>query len=124
MEELVGLERVRRWCDDRIPEAARERVRLILEDGAIVELRAPMIREAHDRWLRREVARLRWSGASETWSLEWHDGMRWRRYSKLLPARDVEPLLREIARDSCGLFWPRGRSSSGGEERSADVALT
>jgi hypothetical protein len=111
-----------------VPEGARERFRVVLErvpgGATVVELRRPLIGARGGSWLRREVARLRWSEQAKAWSVDWHDGRRWRRYSKLAPTASLERLMNEIGSDSCGLFWPRRSGRSGGEERSTDVALT
>lgn len=120
------LAQVRDWCERVIPADAGTRARVECEDSedcvTLVERRAPWTGVQGGAWSRREIARLRYSQHSGTWTVEWDDGSRWRAYTRRPPSSLVIELLREIERDRCGVFWssPPG---SGGEERRRDVAL-
>lgn len=52
------------------------------------------------------VARLRYVGTTQLWTLYYHRHTgRWERYPLLAPTRRIDELLTEIDRDPICLFW-------------------
>ena len=72
-----GIARVRRWCRRRVPEHARDRVRVECDVGprnlTIVECRPAWREGTGSEWTRLPVARLRYARAARTWALHWRD---------------------------------------------------
>jgi hypothetical protein len=102
--------RVRRWCDQRVPEHARDQVRVECDISpqhlTIVERRAPWRQDAGTEWTRFPIARLRYSQATRTWTLYWRDrNLRFHTYEQLKPSPDIGDLLAEIDRDPTAVFW-------------------
>ncbi|MCW2913307.1 MAG: hypothetical protein JWN52_1375 [Actinomycetia bacterium] len=98
----TDLARVGRWCERRIPERARDQVRLEYEVRGttliIVERRVPW--DAQDteygpEWTARPVAQLRHS--AQGWRLYWPDrNTRWHLVDDVPAAASVVPLLEAI----------------------------
>jgi hypothetical protein len=106
----IDVARVQRWCEAHVPERARHQVRLECEvDGSyltIVERRAPWRADFGPDWTRLPVARLRYTKASEKWTLYWRDrNLRFHRYDHIKPSAHVAELIDEIDRDPTGIFW-------------------
>jgi hypothetical protein len=63
---------VRPWCEQRVPEHARDQVRMECDTGArhltIVECRPPWREGTGPEWTRFPIARLRYTQATRTWS--------------------------------------------------------
>ncbi len=109
MPEL-DVVRVRRWCEQRVPAHARDRVRVECEVGprhlTIVECRPPWRAGIDPAWTRLPIARLRYIKTTRRWSLYWRDRrLRFHAYDRLAPSPHVDDLLREIASDPAAIFW-------------------
>jgi hypothetical protein len=105
----LDLARVRRWCETRVPEHARHKVRIECEvdgrDLMIVERHPPWRPEA-EQWIRTPVARFRYLRSRRVWRLYWIDSNgRRREYPGLPFAPDVADLLVELDEDPTALFW-------------------
>jgi hypothetical protein len=106
----VDLHRVRAFCAARVPEHARNQVRLEADvEGCrvtIVESRAPWRPEYGPAWTRSAVASLRYSPTHHHWTLFWidHNG-RWHRYQRTPPTATIDSLLHELKRDPEHIFW-------------------
>jgi hypothetical protein len=63
------VERVRRWCRQRVPEHLRDRVRVECDAGpghlTIVECRPPWRNDMSPDWTRFPIARLRYTKAAK-----------------------------------------------------------
>lgn len=103
----IHLRQIARWCERRIPQRARDQVRVEHtvrgSTVTIVEARAPWREDLGPEWTRRPVAQLR------------HDGARWRLYrpdrnTRWHPLQDVAaeispaPLL-EVIDEPGRAFW-------------------
>ncbi|WP_439647027.1 DUF3024 domain-containing protein [Blastococcus haudaquaticus] len=104
------MARVRRWCRDRVPERARDQVRVEADvsgrDVTIVERRPPWSQTAGDDWTTIPVARLRYLTSRGVWRLYWRDrDERWHEYADLPFAATVDELLAELDSDPTALFW-------------------
>jgi hypothetical protein len=102
--------RVRRWCDQRVPDTVRDQVRVECEVAArhltIVECRPPWREDMGTEWTRFPIARLRYSKGSRSWALYWRDrNLRFHVYDRVAPSSGVEELLQEIGRDPTAIFW-------------------
>ena len=73
----LDVARVRRWCDQRVPEHARDQVRVECEVGArhltVVERRPPWPADVGPVWTRLPVARLTYTKSNRTWTLYYRD---------------------------------------------------
>jgi hypothetical protein len=106
----LDIARVRRWCGQRVPEHARDKVRVECDIGprqlTIVECRPPWRQDTGPEWTRFPIARLRYTQATTTWTLYWRDrNLRFHLYDQLEPSPDIDDLLREIDRDPTAIFW-------------------
>jgi hypothetical protein len=106
----LDIARVRRWCEQHVPEHARDQVRVECDIGprhlTIVECRPPWRQGIGPDWTRFPIARLRYTQATRTWTLYWRDrNLRFHRYDQLEPSPDISNLLDEIDRDPIAIFW-------------------
>ena len=109
MPEL-DVERVRRWCRQRVPGHLRDQVQVECDAGpgylTIVECRPPWRNDMGTEWTRFPIARLCYTKAAKRWSLYWRDrNLRFHRYDQLPPSRHVGDLLQEIDCDPTATFW-------------------
>jgi Protein of unknown function (DUF3024) len=106
----LDVARVRRWCAARVPEHARDQVRVECQAAArhltIVERRAPWRTDRGSEWTSFPIARLHYTAADHSWTLYWRDrNLRFHRYDLLAPSTRVDDLLTEIDRDPTCIFW-------------------
>jgi hypothetical protein len=106
----LDVERVRRWCRQRVPEHLRDQVRVECDAGpgylTIVECRPPWRNDMGTEWTRFPIARLRYTKAAKRWSLYWRDrNLRFHRYDQFPPSPHVDDLLQEVDRDPTAIFW-------------------
>ena len=106
----LDVQRVRRWCSQRVPGHLRDQVRVECDAGAghltIVECRPPWRNDMGAEWTRFPIARLRYTKAAKRWSLYWRDrNLRFHRYDQLPPSPRVDDLLHELDRDPIAIFW-------------------
>ena len=104
----ADVERVRRWCADKVPVDHQDRVRVVCEVGplhlTVVEQHPPW--DGGADWTSSPVARLRWTQSRREWSLYWVDGNgQFRAYDPARHAGTVVPLLAAVERDEAALFW-------------------
>jgi hypothetical protein len=106
----VATQQLARFCEERIPKAARAQIRLefAVKGPAItlVERRAPWDQQLEGTWTTQPIAQLRYDAGTATWALYWprHTG-RWHRYEQVCATSDVASLLAEIDADPDGVFW-------------------
>lgn len=106
----LDVARVQRWCAERVPERARHQVRVECHAAprylTIVERRAPWRENLGSEWSSVPIARLRYTTAGKTWTLNWRDrNLRFHRYDQMAPSHQVEDLLAELDRDPTRIFW-------------------
>ncbi len=106
----LDVARVRRWCDQRVPEHALHQVRLECQVAArhltIVERRAPWREDFGPEWSSFPIARLRYTANNKMWTLYWRDrNLRFHLYVHLAPSDSVQELLSEMDLDPTGIFW-------------------
>jgi hypothetical protein len=106
----LDVQRLRRWCAQRVPEHLRDQLRVDRDARAgyltIVECRPPCREGLGREWTRFPIARLRYARATRSWTLYWSDrNLRFHRYDQLPPSPYVEDLLQEIDRDPVAIFW-------------------
>lgn len=101
---------IRELCAARIPDHARDEVRVEVEEGpqaaTIVECRPPWREDYGPEWTRSPIARLRYGRSTGLWTLYYrrHTG-RWERYPLLTSTRQISELLAEIEDDPICIFW-------------------
>src|SRR5450755_3798237 len=105
----LDIVHVRRWCEQRVPEHARDQVRVECDISprhlTIVECRPPWRQDIGPEWTRFPIARLRYTQATRTWTLYWRDrNLRFHLYDQLEPSPDIGDLLREVDRDPTAIF--------------------
>jgi hypothetical protein len=102
-------EHVALFCANRIPENARDHVRLERrwngDSLTISERRAPWREDIGTDWTSQDIAQLRYDASTGTWALYWATNRGWLLYDRLEPAGDVGPLLAEVGEDPHGCFW-------------------
>ena len=102
----LDIARIRRWCEDRVPQRARYQVHLEVEVVGtvvtIVERRAPW--DGVGEWSSNPRARLRFRAAR--WWLYWSDrNGRFHLYDLAGPWARISQALDELAADPTAIFW-------------------
>ena len=106
----LDVARVRRWCQQRVPEHVRSQVKVEYDVTprhlTIVECRPPWRADPGTEWTRLPIARLRYTKATRQWSLYWRDRhLRFHLYDRITPSPRIDDLLHEIDRDPIAIFW-------------------
>lgn len=106
----AAIQVVRRWAQDRTPEAFRDRTRVEVEVHprglTIVECSLMPAMDGEMEWLRVPSARLSYSSGSRKWTLYCFDSnSKVRRYPYFEPNTKVQTLLDEIDEDPTCIFW-------------------
>ena len=107
----LDVARVRRWAEQRVPDHAREQIRMELDVDAhsitILECRPPWAPDLIDHeWTRFPIARLRYTRSRVEWTLYWRDrNLKFHRYDRIHPSPNIDDLIAEIDRDPTGIFW-------------------
>jgi hypothetical protein len=106
----LDVARVQRWCAARVPEHARDQLRIECELAqrhlTIVERRPPWHESFGPDWTTSAIARLRYNATNKSWTLYWSDQhQRFHLYDQLAPSRNIDDLLAEIDRDPTSIFW-------------------
>jgi hypothetical protein len=96
------------FCDGRIPEHARNQIKLFYKirgnDVTIIESRPHLIHQSE--WTALPVARMRYDAESKKWLLFWGRASgRWDKYPNLGPTKDLQRLIDEIEKDPLHVFW-------------------
>ena len=106
----ADVARIRELCATRVPEHARDEVRVDVEEDrqavTIVKCRPPWREDYGPEWTRSPIARLRYVRSTRLWTLYYrrHTG-RWERYPLLPSTRRLDELLGEIDQDPICIFW-------------------
>ncbi len=100
--------RLTQYCERRIPEHARDQVRLRYRirgnHVTLLEQRPAFLQP--DQWVDIVVAQFRYRPEDGQWQLYCADrSSRWHEYYDLAPSDDLEDLLREVDQDPTGIFW-------------------
>jgi hypothetical protein len=108
--KLAAVRQVERFCDSRVPEHARDEVRLefVVRGNSItlVERRAPWRSDVGPEWSSLTIAQLRYDAEAGAWSLYCRDrNERWFPYTEAHTHSDVAPLLEAVDADLTGIFW-------------------
>lgn len=105
-----ALDEIRWWADRRVPEHARNQIRLEVDvtdrTVTILECRPPWRPEYGPDWSRFPIARLRYTKSRNRWSLYWRDqNLAFHEYDIADPTPDIRDLLDEVDRDPTNIFW-------------------
>ena len=96
------------YCESKIPHHVSDRFRVTFEirgdEIKLLESR-PDWRDK-SRWIQHKIARFRKESETNIWHLYFCDrNGRWRLFEPFPSGKDIEKLLAEVDRDSCGSFW-------------------
>ncbi len=110
MLPTADVARIRALCDQRVPDDARDEVRIEVEEDrqavTILERRPPWRGDYGTEWTRSPIARLRYVSATRLWTLYYRrHTCRWERYPLLGSTPRVDELLTEIDQDPICIFW-------------------
>ncbi|MFA5890254.1 MAG: DUF3024 domain-containing protein [Actinomycetota bacterium] len=105
----LAVAKVKRFCDQKIPEHVRDQLVWVVETRGrsimIYENRPPWREDFGPEWSKREIARFLYDPDTMTWTLYWANRHgRWLKVPDAPPADDVEPLLRIVQEDRTGAF--------------------
>ena len=107
-DKKVAEELLTRYCDERVPEHVRNKVRLLFRwRGATVTIfeTRPYFQDVN-RWTESPIAQFRYNAADIHWTLFCPDrNSRWHLYLEVEPARSLQTLIEEVDRDPTGIFW-------------------
>jgi len=106
----AALSLVEAYCETRVPEHARDEVRLECSRRGnritISERRPPWGVDLGPEWTDFKVAQLRYDPPERSWSLYCRDrNERWFLYDNIQPSPSVVPLLAEVDEDPTGIPW-------------------
>jgi hypothetical protein len=108
----LDVERVRRWCRQRVPGHLRDQVQVECDAGpgylTIVECRPPWRNDMGTEWTRFPIARLRAALHEDGQALVTvlaRPQPAFHQYDQLPPSHHVGDLLQEIDRDPTATFW-------------------
>ncbi len=96
------------YCLNRIPEDARDQIRLIFNITGnrvtLIETR-PYHRDP-SIWTETPVAQFQFDSKTKKWALYYLDrASRWHIFDIIDPSVDFDALLKELDRDRTGIFW-------------------
>ena len=105
----TDLERIRRFCEEQVPEHVRDQVRVEHRVRGravtIVELRPPWDPSPGDAWVEFPQARMKYDEQTQGWTLYWFDrNSRAHRYDAVEPEQPRERLLAEYDQDPTCIF--------------------
>jgi DUF3024 family protein len=105
----LSIAKVKRFCDEKIPEHVRDQLVWKVETRGrsimIYEHRPPWREDYGPEWTKREIAQFRYDLETMTWSLYWANrNGRWLKVPDAQPAGDVDPLLRIVDENRTGAF--------------------
>ena len=100
--------RLTQYCEDRIPDHARQQVRMSFrirgDNVTLLEQRPAFMDPA--TWVDIPVAQFRFCPEDSQWMLYCPDrNSRWHEYYDVAPTEALDDLLREVDDDPTGIFW-------------------
>ena len=106
-EKLIET-RLTAYCINRIPEHARDRIKMIFKirgnNVTLFETR-PYYRDP-SIWTENPIAQFRYDEPSNKWFLYYPDrNSKWHPYSGVKPTANLDALIKETDRDPTGIFW-------------------
>ena len=104
-----ALARVKRFCEERVPAALREQIRLECSvrgnSITILERRPPWSELIGPEWTSTKVAQLRYDAGDGMWTLHCADrNERWWPDDFAEPSPDIEELLDALDEDPSGIY--------------------
>jgi Protein of unknown function (DUF3024) len=104
----IDIEKIRRFCRERIPESAADEVRLEVEvKGKRVSIneRRPPWTGAPGEWTSMKIAQVRYDGDG-LWTLYFGDRYdKWTMYFDLDPRQRIDVIIEELTDDPTCVFW-------------------
>ena len=104
----LDVEKVRRWCRDRVPAKFNDEVRLeVSTRGKSVSIHEcrPVWRGAPGEWTKMPIAQIRYEGDG-TWTLYFGDRYGgWTMYFDLEAKQPIDVIIEEISSDPTCVFW-------------------
>ena len=104
----LDVEKVRRWCRDRVPAKFKDEVRLeVSTRGKSVSIHEcrPVWRGTPGEWTKMPIAQIRYEGDG-TWTLYFGDRYgKWTMYFDLDTNQPIDVILDEIGMDPTCVFW-------------------
>jgi len=107
MPEL-DLKRIQRWCDERVPEQYRDKIRVICAVGrgyvTIFETRPDW--RGGPEWTEFPIARLCYHTGTGQWTIYWRDrNLKFHKYERKRPTKNVQSLLDYIGSHEDPIFF-------------------
>ena len=105
----IDLQRITKWCLAETSPLHSDQLRVEADVTAaavtIVETRPPWD-DPTGEWTRFPIARLRYTATTGEWTLYWRDRhLRFHRYDRTPPSRQVQALLDVVADSGDPIFW-------------------
>jgi len=96
------------YCEAKIHPSVRDKLKLLFRfKGNSVELyeKRPYFRQTGE-WVESPVAKFRYNQTVHEWTLYYRDrNCRWHIFDLVKPDKSFENLLKEVEKDSTGIFW-------------------
>ncbi len=104
----LDVEKIKRWCEDRVPARVRDQVRLeatIRGKSVTIFERRPHWQGAPVEWSKMRIAQIRNRGDG-TWTLYFGDrNDKWTLYFELDSHQSIDVIINELEEDPTCLFW-------------------
>jgi hypothetical protein len=106
----LAVAKIRRLCESRIPQSARDEVRLevgVRGNAITIVERRPLWRGPPDaEWTTMKIAQFRFDPGDRLWRLYWANrNGRWNELWDVQPSPSIDPLLAEVDQDPTAVFW-------------------
>jgi Protein of unknown function (DUF3024) len=102
------VEKVKRWCEDRVPARVRDKVRIeMTTKGKTISIyeRRPHWQGKPVEWSKTRIAQIRYEGDG-TWTLYFGDRHdKWTLYFDLDPHQPIDVIINELEEDHTCVFW-------------------
>jgi hypothetical protein len=104
----LDVEKVKRWCRERVPDRAKDEVRLeVTTRGKSISIheRRPVWKGAPGEWTSMPIAQIRYEGDG-AWTLYFGDRYgKWTMYFDLESNQSINVILDELGSDPTCVFW-------------------
>lgn len=104
----LDVEKVKRWCENRVPDRVRDQVRLeVTTRGKTVSIfeRRPHWQGKPVEWSKTRIAQIRYDGGGG-WTLYFGDRCgKWTMYFELDSHQPIDAIINELEEDPTCLFW-------------------
>ena len=100
--------KMRNYCEGKVPSHFRHKLRIgfRIRGNSVTIIEERPYYHVPSKWSQTVVAQFRYDPSNYNWTLFCPDrNSRWCLYSRSVPAKNIESLLRWVEADPTGIFW-------------------